>query len=286
LWQPKVYALFSAQVPAHVPTLEANLIPLTGFLRQAERRGWHFRELPTPSPDSEAPAICARLREDAFHGKLTFYGVQKKWDSDLVLRKEPREKIPSVHWCDFEIDCSSCFDLDSRQEGRIMRVASDNWQTRTSTQHIRRVKENEYVNLHLLRAEVDPWLASVEGGGGHLDRTVQPLRLDHNDYEKWDDTDELKLWEAACLWANEKPAMPLSRRATQAFRLLEKAINDDRLDARRADLNEVLRDAWDQHVNGTTSKANPNWVVTKSDLVSFARASDKKPPFLFPKERT
>jgi hypothetical protein len=142
------------------PSIDEDLLPLTEFLRQAEQRGWHFTE---PPNTSQAAEICDRLREEARNGKITFYGVEKLWDSDAVMRRQSREKIPDAHWKEFEIECLSCFRLN-RRDGSILGVSGDNWPTRTYT-NIVSVKAAYYVNLHLLRRQAERWLTDVTKRG-------------------------------------------------------------------------------------------------------------------------
>ena len=122
----------------------------------------------------------------------------------------------------------------------------------------------------------DPWVLYEDGGHGHT----------WPDFEKWDKQKEFRLLEAACLWVDEEPRLPLSFKSQIAFRKLEKALEEYRLSARRNDLWEVISDAFDLHEKGQANKANPNWVVTRSDLVTYAKTVGEKPRFLFPKERT
>jgi len=73
----------------------------------------------------------------------------------------------------------------------------------------------------------------------HITSSVSRM-LDHNDWAKWDKVDRVKLWEAACLWAGEAPAMPLSIKAFVAFRKLEKGIEEKELHVMQEDLRDVI----------------------------------------------
>jgi hypothetical protein len=110
--------------------------------------------------------------------------------------------------------------------------------------------------------------------------------LDHNDWTKWDKVDRFKLWEAACLWAGEAPAMPLSIKAFVMFRKLEKGIATKELHVIQDDLRDVIADAYERVFHGRVSKAHPYWGVKREELRGFALTLNEKPPFLFPRERT
>ena len=119
----------------------------------------------------------------------------------------------------------------------------------------------------------------------HVTSSVSRV-LDHNDWAKWDNTNRFKLWEAACLWTDEVPAMPLSIRAYVAFRKLEKAIEDKDLRVIQDDLRDVIADAYERVFHGRVSKAHPYWTVTRQELHTCAMNLGEKPRFLFPRERT
>jgi hypothetical protein len=108
--------------------------------------------------------------------------------------------------------------------------------------------------------------------------------LDHDDFKKYDGCRRFELYEAACLWAGERPALPLSPTSERHFRELEAAVQNDQLAVLR-DLNEALADAYDLVVHGKKTKANPHWKVDREDLLARANALGEKPPFLFPRER-
>jgi len=44
------------------------------------------------------------------------------------------------------------------------------------------------------------------------------------DFQKWDELKTFRLYEAACLWNNEEPKLPLSRNAQRAFDQFKKEI--------------------------------------------------------------
>jgi len=130
--------------------------------------------------------------------------------------------------------------------------------------------------LWVLRDRLFEWLPGLP---------IPSPRDEWPDFDKWDQQREFRLWEAANLWANREPKMPLDRRATVAFRKLEKGINDKTLQVLRQDLREVIYDAYDKTHHGIQPKANPNWGVKRDELLSFASSIGEKPRFLYPKER-
>jgi hypothetical protein len=104
-------------------------------------------------------------------------------------------------------------------------------------------------------------------------------------YDVWDKRKKFRLWEVACLMADQEPSRPLGFLARRNFRALEKAIRAYKLVVRQDDLREVIADAYDRVERGRTPKANPEWTVSREALIIYLQTVGMKPPFLFPKER-
>lgn len=100
----------------------------------------------------------------------------------------------------------------------------------------------------------------------------------------WDRRDRFRLFEAASLWEDIEPTMPMLWRAPKRFRRLDQAVATRQLTVIRDDLRETIEDAWDL-ANGKKPMANPYWVVLREDLLSYASSIGERPGFLFPRDR-
>jgi hypothetical protein len=265
-----------AESPVSV-TLSDDVISITEFLRRAEQRGWRFAE---PPASLHAIEICRRLREDARNDRLTFYGVEAKWQSPELLRNEVLEPIPTEHWRDFRIECTACFDIAS-PAGTISRVTSDNWRTETYTNRSQN-RAPRFVNLHLDRRQAERWLNRVAPAeSGTAPKATWP------DFDRWDKVEEFRLFEAACLWCDETPKLPMSGAARSAFEELREAIYDGDLTASPS-IDQALRAAWGKHVERAAPEDDPinvNTPIKRRCLVDYAKKTGKRPRFLFPGAR-
>lgn len=98
-------------------------------------------------------------------------------------------------------------------------------------------------------------------------------------YEAWDEVEELELFQAACLWAEIEPALPVSSGEPYArLRMLKEAI-------RKRELYPFgnLREALNLRAGRYTP--NVHTVVTRKSLRDFAEKRGHRPLFLFPEER-
>jgi hypothetical protein len=105
------------------------------------------------------------------------------------------------------------------------------------------------------------------------------------DFDTWDKKIDFRLFEIACLWVDQEPGLPLTAEAAYRFKVLEQAIWDKNLKIRSDSVREAIASAYIISKGGET-KANPNWVISKDDLLLYAFGTDEKPRFLFPEERT
>jgi hypothetical protein len=101
------------------------------------------------------------------------------------------------------------------------------------------------------------------------------------DFDKWDKRTDFRLFEIACLWADQEPALPLTIHALRCFKVLEQAIWDKHLKINNNSVREAIVSAI-AISKGRESKANPNWVIHKDDLLLYASGTSEKP---FPEER-
>ena len=104
------------------------------------------------------------------------------------------------------------------------------------------------------------------------------------DYAKWDKLSDFRLDHAACLWIDREPSQHLDDDETAVFRKLEGHVSNRTLEVKRDDLREVISDAF-RKADGHVVKANPEWRVERSSLLSLAVTLGEKPPFLYKKER-
>jgi hypothetical protein len=98
-------------------------------------------------------------------------------------------------------------------------------------------------------------------------------------YDAWDEQNRFRLWEVACLMADQQPSKPLGFLPRWNLRALQKAIRAYKLVVRHDDFREVIVDAY------YLAEANPEWTVSREALMIYLQSIGLKPPFLFPKER-
>ena len=111
------------------------------------------------------------------------------------------------------------------------------------------------------------------------------LKLSLTDFQEIDNKQYFQLHELAAYWVNEKPSLPLSKRAKKQFAIMQEAIESKTLDVIRADLREVLVDASKRVNHGLKPDANPHWRVSRQEALGYANSIGEQPAFLFPKRR-
>lgn len=111
------------------------------------------------------------------------------------------------------------------------------------------------------------------------------VQLSPPEYEEWDKRNMFRLWEAACLWADEEPARPLSAAARKCLNQLAEAIYSHELDLLRND--DQRQAVYDSHMkaSGHDVKPDQNWMLRRQRLLEYASSIGTKPPFLYPSER-
>jgi len=107
------------------------------------------------------------------------------------------------------------------------------------------------------------------------------------DFQAWDQKDRLQMYEAACLWVNVAPQLPLPRKAKAKYGQMAKAVVADRLTV-FGSVDDVLTGLMAKQSGETgpsTYVFTPHSEVTRRNLEEYARSVDERPPFLFPRER-
>ena len=113
----------------------------------------------------------------------------------------------------------------------------------------------------------------------------EPKRLSLNDFKEVDGKQYLELHELAAYWANEKPRLPLSKKAAKQFAILQAAIETKNLKVLSEDQREVIIDGAKRVNHGLRPDANPHWRVSRQDALDYASSNGGEPAFLFPKKR-
>jgi hypothetical protein len=112
-------------------------VPLTEVIQMAISYGWDFSDSSLHLLD-----LQQAIRQGGGDGTLTVWGKLHKWSSDELMRNELLEKIPSEHWREFFVS------LFPARDGDNFNVKS--WSPKEGSPG--------YIDLHLERAQVTPWL--------------------------------------------------------------------------------------------------------------------------------
>jgi hypothetical protein len=100
------------------------------------------------------------------------------------------------------------------------------------------------------------------------------------DFKKWDDRDEFELFEAAALWFDAEPRLPMWWRARGQFQLWKLAISSGAIPINSQAPIEVSEIA-----APTTSSVTPHTRIDREALKRLAEKEGRKPLFLFPGRR-
>lgn len=108
------------------------------------------------------------------------------------------------------------------------------------------------------------------------------------DYAAWDDREAFQLYEAACLWVEERPILPMSRKAQRLYDRWREMIYAGTL-KRTGELtvDEAVNLAMErsEHFDRPRTSITPHTLVKRSSLVELAEAAGEAPRFLFPYRR-
>lgn len=109
------------------------------------------------------------------------------------------------------------------------------------------------------------------------------------DFAKWDERNVLELYEAACLWNDEEPSLPMNAAALHVFWEFYKAIYEKRLGT-KANLDLSISLAMIQSggwplTPDQNDPVNVHTKVSRRHLEPYARSIGGRPKFLFRDQR-
>jgi hypothetical protein len=108
------------------------------------------------------------------------------------------------------------------------------------------------------------------------------------DFDRWDKEPILRLYQAACLWCDEEPSLPMPSAARTQFESLRDALYSGDLTGHLS-LDESIRAAWGRHIKRANAADDPITVNTKfkrDQLIAYAEKTGERPRFLFPAARS
>ena len=117
--------------------------------------------------------------------------------------------------------------------------------------------------------------------------TIEPQRP-WPDFDRWDSRNIMRMFEAACLWCDETPGLPMPSAARPIFERLRNAIYEDRLSGLLS-VNESVRVAFGKHMRRQPPETDPvtvNTLVSRDSLMEYAERVNETPRFLFPGARS
>jgi hypothetical protein len=100
------------------------------------------------------------------------------------------------------------------------------------------------------------------------------------DFKKWDERAEFELYEAAALWFDAEPRMPMWWRARQKFRRWKLMIGAGAILA-EPDARGIISEIGVRHISAVT----PHTRIRREELKLLAEEEGSKPLFLFPESR-
>jgi hypothetical protein len=113
--------------------------------------------------------------------------------------------------------------------------------------------------------------------GARSNRTSETLQK-KPDLDAWAQVNELELWQAACLWAEKEPALPINRGAEYAhFRMLKEAVS-------KKELIAILNLEQSLALQARRFDPDAHTKATREELRKFAVRRNQRPRFLFPED--
>ena len=192
---------YKAALPRPLP----DPIPLTTFLREAQKVGWRLVD-----PNSQILIFVKKVRAAAAKGTIAFFGVHIASRTTAALSAPPIP-IPEDHWQVFELDPFKLWVCDN--QGKITGLSAYNANTRTYAMGTDRL--GYFVDLHIGRDRALDWLHSQN----------LPNDGPWPDYKKWDQKSFFELHEAAYLWFDREPGdMPMENEVWQQYQDWKRAI--------------------------------------------------------------
>jgi len=99
------------------------------------------------------------------------------------------------------------------------------------------------------------------------------------DFQAWDQKDQLQLYEAACLWVDREPQLPLPRRAKAIYSALESHMLSGK------SLPQYELDDTIAITLGEKEFPEPHAPMSRAGLLAMAESRGERPRFLYPAER-
>jgi hypothetical protein len=98
------------------------------------------------------------------------------------------------------------------------------------------------------------------------------------DFQKWDDRSEFKLYEAAALWFDAEPRLPMWWRARRKVREWKRTIAGG---VELKSQHTII-----ESLSGSNRSITPHTQIDREVLKKLAQKEGRRPLFLFPERRT
>jgi hypothetical protein len=232
-----------------------------------------FGRWPDPSkpvfglPNPQAPTeenielldVLKDMHQKAFDGELSVWGKRPMTVTGSAVPDALFKPIPEEDWDKHRV---TYMDLVNPDDPSLVH---------TSINHVR--LKDAWCELKVSRVQVaDLW----------------PIRQKTwPDFSKWDAVDIFTLSEAAALWYDQEPSLPLSNRATLIFNRLRRGILNQEISP-HMDRREAVTSAVTQHSGEKFSLDDAVTVKTRikrAELLKYAKKIEERPKFLFPGAR-
>ncbi|MFY9640552.1 MAG: hypothetical protein ACLP02_01940 [Rhodomicrobium sp.] len=232
-----------------------------------------FGKWPDPSkpvfklPNSQVPTeenielldTLKDMHQKAFDGELSVWGKRPMTVTSLAVPNALFKPIPKEEWDKHRVEY---MDLINPDEPSRVHTSIDFVQI-----------NNAWCELKVSRAQVE--------GLWPIKQKTWP------NFSKWDAIDIFKLYEAAALWHDQEPSLPLSSRATLIFNRLRRGIYNQEISP-YMELREAVTSAVTQHSGDKFSLDDAVTVdtqVKRAELIKYAKKHEERPKFLFPGAR-
>jgi|GEM_PF-5431946 len=100
------------------------------------------------------------------------------------------------------------------------------------------------------------------------------------DFKKWDQREKFELYEAACLWFDREPALPMPQNAQEKYQEWKRLILGGRLSVTGATTRNDVEISMKKE-----TAINPHLIIYREVLEEVAKHDNVEPRFLFPYRR-
>jgi hypothetical protein len=216
-------------------------------------------ELPNPQvPTEENIELLDALKtmhQNASDGELLVWGKRPMTVTGSAVRDTLFKPIPKEEWDKHRV---TYMDLINPDDPSLVHTSIDHM-------HLK----DAWCELRVSRAQVEElW---------PIKQKTWP------DFSKWDAVEIFNLYEAAALWCDQEPSLPLSNRATLVFNRLRRGIYNQEISP-SMDLREAVTSAVTQHSGEKFSlddAVTVNTRVKRAELLKHAKKHEERPKFLF-----